>query len=164
MRIETFLRQSPLFAVRRASRAFDRDLARILQTREITFQEALVLVSLLFEEPKAIKPSELAETLSTTRGNVSHCVSSLEAKGLVRRRIDPADARAFHVLLKPAGRSQAMRVVRILDRLQKDFERQIRASDLDTALSVIQKLEQICAALADSAHREQGSMKRLADA
>src|SRR5215469_5163000 len=118
MRIEAFLRQSPLFAVRHASSRFDAHFAKILHSRDISFTEALVLVSVFFEEPKRINPSDLAETLGVTRGNVSHCISTLEAKGMVRRRIDPDDARAIHVLLKPEGRSQAMRLIRTFDRLQ----------------------------------------------
>jgi len=146
LRIQAFLQQSPLFAVRRASRQVETHLARIIGSGEISFLEALVLVSVFFEEPQPVRPSELAGTLSTTRGNVSHCISSLEAKGLVRRRIDPEDARGFNVVLKPDGKSLAMRVIRALDRLQKDFEQRIRASELQTALAVIEKVGQMCAA------------------
>lgn len=148
MRIETFLRQSPLFVVRRASSRFDSYFAGILRNRNLSFLEALVLVSVFFEEPKTIKPSDLAATLGVTRGNVSHCISTLEAKGMVRRRIDPDDARAIHVLLKPEGRSHAMRVIRILDRLQKDFERHIGVARLEAALSAIGNVEQLLAARA----------------
>jgi DNA-binding MarR family transcriptional regulator len=154
MRIDTFLRQSPLFAIRRASRLFDTYLGRILKSGDTSFMEALVLVSILFEEPKAIKPSELADTLAVTRGNVSHCISTLEAKGLVRRRIDPADARAIHVVMKPEGRTHAMRVIRTFDRLQKDFERHIGASELQAALSVIGEVERLFASRASAAKSE----------
>ena len=78
MRFEAFLRESPLFAIRRASRQFDSHLTQVLQAGEITFLEALTLVSIFFEDPAPIKPSVLAATLSTTRGNVSHCISALE--------------------------------------------------------------------------------------
>jgi DNA-binding MarR family transcriptional regulator len=148
VRIETFLRQSPLFAVNRASRRLDGHLTRVLGSAGLTFPEALVLVSIFFEEPKAIKPSHLAETLSTTRGNVSHCISGLEAKSLVRRRIDPEDARSFQLLLKPQGTTLAMRVIGTLHEMQRDFEQRIGTADLQAALTVIQKVEQVCAALA----------------
>lgn len=151
MRIETYLRQSPLFAIRRASRQFDAHLGEILRDRDLSFLEALVLVSILFEEPKPIKPSELADTLAVTRGNVSHCISTLEAKGMVRRRIDPDDARAIHLVLKPDGRTRAMRVIKTFDRLQKDFERQIGAHDLQNALSVIDRVERLFATRASRA-------------
>ena len=145
MRIEAYLRQSPLFAVRRASRHFDAHLAQIVRNRNLSFLEALVLVSIFFEEPKPIKPSELAETLAVTRGNLSHCISTLEAKGMVRRRIAPEDARAIHIQLKPEGRAQAMKAIAAFDRLQKDFERQVGAAELNAALLVIRRVEQLFA-------------------
>lgn len=149
MRIEAFLLQSPVFAVSRAARLLDGHLARILRSHEVSFFESLVLVSIFFEEPRAIKPSRLAETFSTTRGNVSHCISTLEAKGLVRRRIDPEDARGFHVSLKPPGKALAMRLIRTFDRLQKELEREIGASDLQVALAVIRGVERVCERMPD---------------
>ena len=104
MRIATFLDQSPMFAVNRAARRFDALAARTLETDGLTFLEGLVLAAVFFEAPRAIKPSHLAETFGTTRGNVSHCVSSLEAKGLLSRKIDPEDARAYQLLLRPPGK------------------------------------------------------------
>jgi DNA-binding MarR family transcriptional regulator len=149
VRIEAFLLQSPLFAVTRAARRLDSHVARILGSGELTFFEGLVLVSIFFEEPQAIKPSRLAETFSTTRGNVSHCISGLEAKGLVRRRIDPEDARGFHVILKPQGRTMAMQVIRTFDQLQKEFEREIGVADLQAALAIIRKVERVCEGMRD---------------
>ncbi len=145
MRIEAFLRQSPLFAIRRASRRIETDLSRILHDPEITFLEGLVLVSIFFEQPKPIKPSALAAALSTTRGNLSHCISSLESRGLVRRRIDPNDARALNIVLKPAGRSAAMQLVRTFHRLQRDLEHQLGSRELQMLLSAIEQVENLSA-------------------
>src|SRR3982075_1912900 len=122
MRIEAFLRQSPVFQASRIARRMEASLNAILQEEELTFFEALMLAAIFFEKKGGIKPSDLAETFQTTRGNVSHCISSLEAKGLVRRRIDPEDARAFQLVLQPAGRKRAVRVAGILDRMQGRFE------------------------------------------
>ncbi len=104
MRIESFLRQSPVFQASRIARRMEASLNLILREEELTFFESLILAAIFFEKKGGIKPSDLAETFQTTRGNVSHCISSLEAKGLVRRRIDPDDARAFQLVLQAAGR------------------------------------------------------------
>ena len=40
----------------------------------------MVLAAIFFEKRGQIKP-QLAEAFQTTRSNVSHCISSLEAKG-----------------------------------------------------------------------------------
>ena len=65
-------------------RRMEASLNAILREEGLTFFEALMLAAIFFEKKGGIKPSDLAETFQTTRGNVSHCVSSLEAKGLVR--------------------------------------------------------------------------------
>ncbi|MGA2570863.1 MAG: MarR family transcriptional regulator [Terracidiphilus sp.] len=141
MRIEAFLRESPMFAVNRAARRFESLAARVLLADELGFLEALVLAALFFEAPRPVKPSQLAETFATTRGNLSHCISSLEAKGLLQRRIDPQDARAYLLTLKPQGKRCALRVIAALDRLQKDFESEIGKSALTEMLKSLRKLE-----------------------
>ena len=62
-------------------------LNALLKAEGLTLSEAMVLTA-IFLEKKRVRPSELAATFETTRGNVSHTISSLEAKRLVRRRID----------------------------------------------------------------------------
>src|ERR1700742_3699603 len=115
MRIDAFLLESPMFAINRASRRFDALAARILAAAALSFLEGLVLAAIFFESPEPIKPSHLAETFGTTRGNVSHCISSLEGKGLLQRKIDPADARAYHLTLPPQGKRCALRVISAFD-------------------------------------------------
>lgn len=146
MRIDAFLHQSPMFAVNRAARRFESLAARALAADELGFLEGLVLAALFFEAPRQVKPSQLAETFATTRGNVSHCVTSLEAKGLLQRRIDPEDARAYLLTLKPQGKKCAMRVIGAFDRLQKEFESEIGKTALGEMLKALHRLEAICAA------------------
>ena len=117
-----------MFEVNRASRRFDGLAGRVLQGDGLSFLEGLVLAAIFFEAPEPVKPSQLAEAFATTRGNVSHCVSSLEAKGLLQRKVDPTDARAFNLELKPAGKKCALRVIGAFDRLQREFERRNCAS------------------------------------
>ncbi len=85
-----------MFVVNRAARRFESLAGQALSADDLNFLEGLVLSAMFFESPRPVKPSHLADTFGTTRGNVSHCVSSLEAKGLLHRSIDPEDARAFN--------------------------------------------------------------------
>jgi len=117
----------------------------VLLEEGLTFFESLVLAAIFFEKKGGVKPSNLAETFETTRGNVSHCISSLEAKGLVRRRIDAEDARALQLVLLPAGRKRAVRVAGILDRMQRDFEEKVGAAKLETMLEELHSVEKLCA-------------------
>jgi len=143
MRINAFLSESPMFAVNRAARRFDALATRALAADELNFLEGLVLAALFFETPKLVKPSQLAETFGTTRGTVSHCVTSLEAKGHLQRRIDPDDARAYQLSLKPQGRRCAVRVIAAFDRLQKEIEGEVGKAAMGEMLRAIRKLEGI---------------------
>lgn len=151
MRIESFLKQSPVFQVGRSARKLETLLNQILRDEEVTFFEALVLAAIFFEKKGGIKPSELAETFQTTRGNVSHCLSSLEAKQLVRRRIDPEDARALQITLLPAGRKRAARVVGILDRMQGHFEGMLGTKGLEALKAQLFVIESLCTGMAQPA-------------
>ncbi|HWO38862.1 MAG TPA: hypothetical protein VNO32_59570, partial [Candidatus Acidoferrum sp.] len=72
MRIDAFLHESPMFAVNRAARRFESLAAKVLAADGLSFLEGLVLAALFFEAPRLVKPSQLADTFGTTRGNVSH--------------------------------------------------------------------------------------------
>lgn len=141
MRIDAFLHESPMFTINRAARRFDSLAAHSLASDGLSFLEGLVLAAVFFDEPECITPSQLAETFGTTRGNVSHCISSLEAKGLVQRVIDPADARSYLLALKPPGKKCALRVIRAFDKLQAQFETEVGKTALRDTLTVIRRLE-----------------------
>ena len=150
MRIESFLRQSPAFQIGRVARKMNASLNSILEQEELTAMEAMLLAAIFLEKKGEIKPSRLAETFETTRGNISHSISSLEAKGLVARRIDVEDARAFRLVLLPKGKRQAARVVGILDRMQRRFEEGIGAAKLQGMIAQMSQVEELCSRLADA--------------
>jgi len=143
MRIDAFLAESPMFAIGRAARRFDILADRALAGGGLSFLEGLVLAAIFFERPALIKPSQLASTFGTTRGNISHCVSALEAKGLLQRRIDPDDARGYHLLLKPQGKRTAIGVIAAFDQLQRSFEHEVGKPALAQMLQTIRQLEEI---------------------
>jgi DNA-binding MarR family transcriptional regulator len=147
MRIESFLRQSPIFQASRIARRMEASLNRVLEGEGLTFFESLVLAAIFFEKKGGVKPSYLAEAFQTTRGNVSHCISSLEAKALVRRRIDGEDARSLQLVLQPAGRKRAVRVVGILDRMQRHLEERVGAAKLEAMLGQLHSVEELCSRL-----------------
>jgi DNA-binding MarR family transcriptional regulator len=143
MRIEAFLRESPMFAVNCAARRFNALASQAFAVDELNFLDGLVLAAIFFDAPRQIKPSQLAETFATTRGNVSHSISSLEAKGLLQRKIDPSDARAYLLTLKPSGKKAAFRVISAFDGMQRAFEQEVGKTALVDALKVIRRLETV---------------------
>ena len=144
MRIDAFLEQSPIFAVNRAARRFESMTTQLLARDGLSFLEGMILAAIFFEAPQQIKPSQLAVTLGTTRGNVSHCVSSLESKGLLARSIDPADARAYFLALKPAGKRAAVRVIAAFDQMQTRCELAGGKAALGEMQKTLRKLEALC--------------------
>jgi DNA-binding MarR family transcriptional regulator len=130
-----------MFTVKHAARHFDALAAEAFSMDGLGFMEGLLLAAIFFEAPSPIKPSHLAETFATTRGNVSHAISSLEAKGLLQRRIDPADARGYLLALKPAGKKSALRVIAAFDKMQQRFEQKVGKTALKNSLDVIRALE-----------------------
>jgi DNA-binding MarR family transcriptional regulator len=147
MRINAFLKESPMFAVSRAARRFDALANRALAADDLSFLEGLILASIFFEAPRRSKPSELAETFGTTRANISHTVSALEAKGLLQREIDPSDARAYLLALKPSGRRCALRIIHVFDRLQSAFEKEVGKRALGESIKTVRALEELAESL-----------------
>ena len=133
-----------MFAVNRAARRFESLASQVFAQDSLNFLEGLVLAALFFEAEHPVMPSQLAETFGTTRGNVSHCVSSLEAKGLLQRKIDPEDARAFLLTLKPQGKKCAVRVIGAFDKLQREFEQETGKTALGEMLKNLRRLEALC--------------------
>jgi len=133
-----------MFAVSRAARRFDALAAGTLAADKLSFLEGMVLAALFFEAPTPVKPSQLAEAFGTTRGNVSHCLTALEGKGLVQRKIDPEDARAFLLTLKPVGKRCAVRVIGAFDRLQSRFEGELGKTALRQMLKDLRRIEAVC--------------------
>lgn len=152
MRIESFLQQSPVFQASRVARRMEASLNALLKQEGLTFSESLTLAA-IFLEKKRVRPSELARTFDTTRGNVSHSVSSLEAKRLVRRRINAEDARGFLLELEPAGRRRAARVAAILDQMQTLMEKEVGAEKLEVMLRQMAEVEELCSRLASPARQ-----------
>lgn len=158
MRIKNYLEESPLFAITKAARVLETSLNRALRGEELTFLQGLVLVAVLFEEPEMASPSQLADSFSMTRGNMSHCLSSLEALGLVKRQIDADDARAFRISIRPEGKRRAMRLIRTFNGLQNRMEREFGKRSVRQTLASIARIETLGLELADQ-HVRAGRMQ-----
>jgi len=59
----------------------------------------------------ALRPTDLASVLGTTKANISKIVRRLEACGLVARVSSPHDERSVLVALTPAGREIGVRII-----------------------------------------------------
>jgi DNA-binding MarR family transcriptional regulator len=62
----------------------------------------------------------------------------------LQRKIDPEDARAYQLTLRPQGKKCAVRVIGVFDKLQQGFERELGKTALADALKALRKLEALC--------------------
>ena len=72
--------------------------------------------------------------------------------GLVQRKIDPEDARAVQLVLRPKGRKQAARVVGIVDQMQRQLEAGIGATKLEGMIRQMSEVEELCSRVAQAAN------------
>jgi DNA-binding MarR family transcriptional regulator len=93
-----------------------------LKAEGVNLMQGLLLTALLFEDSETTTPSQIAAIFQTSRANVSHMVSHLEARGWVKRTVNKNDARQFHLTLKPEGRKLALRLVKFYDQVQNRIE------------------------------------------
>ncbi|WP_313353245.1 MarR family winged helix-turn-helix transcriptional regulator [Paracoccus sp. (in: a-proteobacteria)] len=100
-----------------------------------------------------ISQTELAGRLALDSSTLVRLLDLLEGRGLVERRPDPADRRARRILLTPAGRTEVLRVRRMLDRIEMDL-----LADLDEATveGMMHNLSRIEARVAARLASEQG--------
>jgi DNA-binding MarR family transcriptional regulator len=64
------------------------------------------LMAQLYRYPEGLRMREVSRLLMVTGGNVTGLADRLVAEGLVERRDDPTDRRAYRLCLTPRGRSQ----------------------------------------------------------
>ena len=64
------------------------------------------LMSQLYRHADGLRMREVSRLLMVTGGNVTGLADRLVAEGLVERRDDPADRRAYFLCLTPRGRAQ----------------------------------------------------------
>lgn len=147
MKIDKFLAESPVFAIAKAARTVEANLNRALRGEGLGFFQGLLLVAVFFEEAGRVSPSQLAASFSTTRGNVSHGLSALEARGLVKRQIDAEDARVLRISIRPDGRRCAMRLIKCFNTLEAKIEGALGASQVRAAITVMSRVEELSEAV-----------------
>lgn len=125
MKIQQYVSNSLILAIGSNYDTVWRDLNLRLKKERCNLLQAVILISIFFEERETVTPSRLAQCFRTSRGNISHSVSHLEREGFLKRTLDAGDARSYKLVLKPEGKKAALRLIRIMDDLEGYFERQL---------------------------------------
>lgn len=141
MKIDKFLTESPVFAITKTARTVEMNLARAIESEGLGFSQALVLIAVLLEDPNRVSPSRLAESFSTTRGNISHCLSVLESRGFIKRKIDRDDARMLRISIRSEGKQCAMRLISYFNSLENRIEKEIGVKSIQEMLNMLGRIE-----------------------
>lgn len=105
--------------LRQISNAVSGSFARSLQLRQTSVAE-WVLLRFLYDR-KQTTPSELAQSLTMTRGAVSKIVYKLETKGWITCRTSPEDHRVQLLAVTGAGRRTVPLLAEIADKNDEKF-------------------------------------------
>lgn len=133
MRITKFLDEAPLFALYHAHDVILGDFQRRLAAEGVHFIQALILTGIFFEG-RAVRPSELALVLKSQKSNISHALRSLERQGLLQRTTTTHDARAYLFDLTRDGKKRALRLIKLFDNAQDALERELETKRAISAL------------------------------
>ena len=99
------------------------------------------------------RPGDLAVATGVAPSVVSRALARLEEDGLVSRARDEADARACHISLTPAGRTQLDQIQHVYAEILDDALAAVPAEELDRIPAVLRVLEDALLRAAERAAR-----------
>ncbi len=124
MKIKLFpLDESPFFWIYRTHTRGINFFRRVLQTAgyNLTPEQCLVLVRL--RELEGINQAQLGERLLKDRHNITRILNVLEGRGLIVRRADSADKRAYRIYVTKDGKALQQELIPFVNiHLQQMFE------------------------------------------
>ncbi len=139
MKINKFLDESPLFNLAIAYNEIIGDFQKQLSREDVHFIEALVITGLFFED-RPVRPTELANTFSVSKSNLSHSLRSLEKKKLLERKTTPEDARAYFFSLSKEGGKRAQRLIKLFDSTEDRLEKAFGGRKINPSLKLFRKV------------------------
>lgn len=120
--------------------------AQLLRDESLTHFDYVTLSALALADGRRLRMSALAAGTNATLSRLSHAISRLETRGLVRREAASDDARATDVILTADGRRKVIRAtpahvqnVRtlVLDALDAEQQRQLN----EITVAILRRLD-----------------------
>lgn len=139
MKINRFLAESPLFNLALAYNEIIGDFQMRLAKEGVHFLEALIVTGLFFED-RSVQPTELANTLSATKSNMSHSLRSLERKGLIVRKSAEEDARAYFFSLTKEGKRLSAKLIKLFDSVENSLEKGFGTKKINPSLKLFRQI------------------------
>ena len=123
---------SPGFLLWHATLRWQRAIAKALQPLDLTHVQFVLLACTWWLNSQGERPSQvaLASFAGTDVKMTSAVLRELERKDLVRREVDPADARAFRLRATRVGGRLAPRAVEAVEAVDRSFFQGIPTRDV----------------------------------
>ena len=96
------------------------------------------VLNLLAEGP--ISQQELGEQLNIDRTTVVELIDDLERQGVVVRRRNPADRRAYSLHLTPKGKTVQKRAARVFDEAADEFFGPLAAAEKKQLMEMLRRI------------------------
>jgi DNA-binding MarR family transcriptional regulator len=126
-------------ALHRAVHATAVALEPALRELELTLAEANVLAQLTVDGPSTI--GQLHRAFGHRRSTLTSVLDRLEARGHVRRELEPTDRRTFRIVPTPGGRRTGRRIVEEIDALERTATADLRPDDVAGFWKVLDSLQ-----------------------
>lgn len=114
---------SPGFLLWHVTLAWQRDIAAALAPLDLTHVQFVLLATTWWLNTRGSDPNQLsvATQAGTDVKMTSQVLRKLEAKGLIRREVDPADTRAKRLRVTEQGAELAQRAIAVVDAVDAAF-------------------------------------------
>lgn len=126
------------FLLADVSRLMRKSFAQHLQKSTLTLAQARALVYVAGNE--GIRQVDLAELLEVQPITLGRLVDSLTQQGLVERRTDPSDGRAYRLALLPAAEPHLAAIERVAEKLRKIAMRHIDKRQAELVVAALQTI------------------------
>jgi DNA-binding MarR family transcriptional regulator len=122
----------PGYLIWQASKDWHRQLDALLSTFNLTYIQFLVLINLnfLLDQNKYVSQKDIVLMMDEDKNIVSQVIKRLEAKKLVRRRVDKNDTRSKLVFLTESGQNKVNLTSNLID-LKDRVYLEARLRDID---------------------------------
>jgi DNA-binding MarR family transcriptional regulator len=122
------------------ARLVQEQVATRLAPLGISYAQAIVLVGLYRSPAGSVPQTDMIEALAVSRASGTLVLSQLEARGLVSRTADPADARRLVITLTDVGRALEEQVYDAFQAVETVIRRSLNAPEVTATLDAVRRM------------------------
>jgi DNA-binding MarR family transcriptional regulator len=122
------------------ARLVQEQVATRLAPLGISYAQAIVLVGLYRSPAGSVPQTDMIEALAVSRASGTLVLSQLEARGLVSRSADPADARRLVITLTDTGRELEEQVYEAFQAVETVIRRSLDAPEVTATLDAVRRM------------------------